>query len=83
MRGRGHMVALFLKLHKGGGGYGLDFGDYVVGLLALNHTAQSLAVEHAEHMAALRHLHCGRAAVAVAGHHFHTHALKLDGHFLA
>ncbi len=86
LRGAGgghHGVAFGLQLDQGGGGDGLDLGHDVVRLLLLDHRAQGGAVEHADHVAAMRHLHGRRVAIAIDGDHFATQALQLDGDFLA
>ncbi|MOA07786.1 hypothetical protein D3C78_1275060 [compost metagenome] len=82
-RGGHHGEALGLQLDQGIGGDRLDLGDDVVRLLLLDHRAQGGAVEHADHMAAMRHLHGRRVGVAVDGDHLAAQALQFDGDFLA
>ena len=75
--------ALALQFGQRGGGNGLDFRHDQVGLFQFDHPAQRLAVEHVDHMGAMRDLHGGGVGVAVHRDHFDAEALQLDGDFLA
>ncbi len=81
--GRHHGKAFGFQLHQGGGGDGFDFRHDVVRLLGLDHCAQGGAIEHVDHVAAVRHLHGRGIGVTVHGNHFNAQALQLDHHFLA
>ena len=72
-----------LQLDQGRGGNGLDFRNDIVRLLQLDHRAQGCAIEHIDHVAAMRHLHGRRVRVTVNGNHLDTKALQFDHHFLA
>ena len=61
-----------IQLQQGIGGDSLDLGHDVVRVLQLDHCTQSLGIKHAEHMAAMRHLHGRRVRVAVHGDHLDT-----------
>ena len=81
--GGNHRKALGFECQQGFGVDGLDLRHDQIGLFGLDHLAQPRAVEHREHVAAVRHLHCGRVGVTVAGNHLHAQTLKLDDHLLA
>ena len=61
----------------------LDLGHDQVRPLARDQRAQRGAVEHVEHVAAMRDLHRRRVGVAVGGDHLDAEALQFDRHFLA
>ncbi|MNT59512.1 hypothetical protein D3C72_1970310 [compost metagenome] len=52
-------------------------------LLQLDHCTQGRAIEHIEHMAAMRHLHRRGIGVAIHGDHLDAEVLQFDHHFLA
>jgi hypothetical protein len=78
-----HVEALGLQLDQGGGGDGLDLGHDEMRLLGLDHRTQGGAVEHVDHVAAVRHLHGRGVGVTVHAYHLAAQALQLDHHFLA
>ena len=61
----------------------LDLGHDQVRALACDQRAHGGAVEHVEHVAAVRDLHRRCVGIAVGGDHFHAEALQFDRHFLA
>jgi hypothetical protein len=61
----------------------LDLRHDQAGLLALDHRAQLRAIEHVDHVAAVRDLHRGRIGIAIARDHLDAKPLQLDHHFLA
>lgn len=51
--------------------------------LLFDHRPQRGAVEHVDHVAAMRDLHGRRVGVAVDGNHLHAQALQFDDQLLA
>jgi len=82
-RGGDHVQAFAFHLHQGGRVDRLDLRHHQVGMLGLDHAAQRGAVQHVDHVAAVRHLHRRRVGVTVHRDHFHRIALQLDRHLLA
>jgi hypothetical protein len=81
--GGDHAPALAFELQQRRGRDGLDLGHDQPRVLAIDQRRQGGAVEHVDHVAAVRHLHRRRTGIAVHGDHLDPEALRLDGHFLA
>jgi hypothetical protein len=81
--GGDHCPAFLLELLQRRRVDGLDLGDDEVRLLQLDDAPDLGAVEHADDVRAMRHLHGRRVGVAVHGDHLDAQALRLDHHFLA
>jgi len=81
--GRDHRIAFTLQLDEGRSGDRLDLRHDVVRALLFDDGTQRGAVEHVEHMAAVRHLHGWRIGITVHGDHFDAETLQLDDQFLA
>ena len=77
------MPAFVFQFHQGGGGDGLDFRHDIGGFFLFYNTANARAVEHIEHMAAVRHVHGGGVFVAVGGDDLAAQAHEFNSHFLA
>jgi hypothetical protein len=78
-----HGKTLALQLDQRRRGNRLDLGHDVMRLLQLDHRTQGRAIEHIDHMAAVRHLHRRGIGIAIHGDHLDAEALQFDHHFLA
>src|SRR5690606_24446711 len=72
-----------LQRHQGLGVDRLDLRHHQLRLLALDHLAHRVAVEHVDDVAAMGDLHRRRVGVAIHRDHFDAEALQFDRHFLA
>ncbi len=66
------MVSLGFEFAQCSGSNGLDLGDDVVGIFALNDGFQFIGIKHVEHIAAMSHLHGRSVGVTVASNHLHA-----------
>jgi hypothetical protein len=89
-RGRDHAHAFvragfrfFLDRHERGGVDRFDLRHDDVRAFLFDQRADRGAVEHVEHVAAMRDLHGRRMRIAIGGDDFHAEALQLQRHFLA
>src|SRR5581483_10357285 len=82
-RGRHHRVALALELDQRRRVDRLDLGDDEVRLLFLDHAPDLGAVEHLDHVGAMRDLHRRRILIAIDRDALAAEALRLDDDFLA
>ena len=65
------------------GGDGFDLRHDERGIFHLDEATQRLAIEHGDHMAAMRHLHGGGIGIAIDGDDLAAEALQLDDDFFA
>ena len=69
--------------HQHRGGDGLDLRHHQMRLFLLDQRAQSRAIGHGHHVAAMRHLHAGCVGIAIDADHFATQPLQCDNDLLA
>ncbi len=77
------MISLLFEFYEGRGSDRFHLGYYMVGFLQFYDTAEFIAVEHVEHIAAMSYLHGRGIGIFVACYHFYAVTLQFYGHFFA
>ena len=80
---RDDTIAFLLQFYQSRSGNSFYFGNNQRRLLCFNNLTQAFAVQHIEHVRAMRYLHSRCIRITVTCDYFYAVALKLNGYFFS